>query len=147
MRIVLRRCIQSTPFPEDSIMFAPSAAVQGYLAPGEHWSGAAMPRPGSPGSDLPGRSGDLWRKSPQIVFGSAAEMLSAFGMQQGGSQYRRPVASFQRIFGATIFFGADSQSERAVVVHRARFSFMTEARIWYSHDPEQGCCREIARTG
>jgi hypothetical protein len=77
------------------------------------------------------------RKSPQIVFESAAEMLQTFGMQQGGSQYRRLVASFQRIFGATIFFGTDSQSQRALVVHRARFSFMTEARIWYSHDPEQ----------
>ena len=77
------------------------------------------------------------QKSPQIVFESAAEMLSTFGMQQGGSQYRRLVASFQRIFGATIFFGTNSQSERTVVVHRARFSFMTEARIWYSRDPEQ----------
>src|SRR5215831_529443 len=79
----------------------------------------------------------LRQKSPQIVFESAAEMLSTFGMQQGGSQYRRLVASFQRIFGATIFFGTDSQSERAVVVHCARFNFMTEARIWYSRDPEQ----------
>jgi hypothetical protein len=77
------------------------------------------------------------QKSPQIVFESAAEMLDTFGMLQGGSQYRRLVASFQRIFGATIFFGTDSQSERAVVVHRARFNFMTEARIWYSRDPAQ----------
>src|SRR5215471_2067354 len=81
------------------------------------------------------------QKSPQIVFDSAAGMLSTFGMQQGGSQYRRLVASFQRIFGATIFFGNDSQSERAVVVHRARFSFMTEARIWYSRDSEQKLLR------
>ena len=77
------------------------------------------------------------QKSPQIVFESAAEMLDTFGMQQGGSKYRRLVKSFQRIFGATIFFGTDSQSERVMVVHRARFSFMTEARIWYSSDPEQ----------
>ena len=87
------------------------------------------------------------QKSLQIVFESAAEMLDTFGMQQGGSQYRRLVASFQRIFGATIFFGTDnSQSERAGVVHRARFNFMTEARIWYSRDPEQSCCQEISRT-
>jgi hypothetical protein len=77
------------------------------------------------------------QKSPQIMFESAAAMLDTFGMQQGGSQYRRLVASFQRIFGATIFFGTDSQSERAAVVHHARFSFMREARIWYSRDPEQ----------
>ena len=30
-------------------------------------------------------------------------------MQQGGTQYRRLVGAFQRIFGATIFFGTDSQ--------------------------------------
>ena len=64
-------------------------------------------------------------------------MLDTFGMQQGGSQYRRLVAAFQRIFGATIFFGTDTQRERVAVIHRARFNFMSEARIWYSRDPEQ----------
>lgn len=77
------------------------------------------------------------QKSPQITFESAAEMLNTFGMQQGGTQYRRLMASFQRIFGATISFGTDCQTRRAAVVHRARFNFMTEARIWYSRDPEQ----------
>jgi len=61
-------------------------------------------------------------------------MLDAFGLQQGGSQYRRLVASFERIFGATIFFGTDTQIDRASVFHHARFNFMTEARIWYSRD-------------
>jgi len=77
------------------------------------------------------------QQSSQIRFESAAEMLDTFGMQQGGSQYRRLVAAFQRIFGATIFFGTDTQRERAAVIHRARFNFMSEARIWYSRDPEQ----------
>jgi hypothetical protein len=72
-----------------------------------------------------------------ITFRSAAEMLDTFGMQQGGSQYRRLVGAFQRIFGATIFFGTDMQRERAVVTHHARFNFMREARIWYSRDPNQ----------
>lgn len=76
------------------------------------------------------------QQSPQITFDSAAEMLDTFGMQQGGSQYRRLVGSFQRIFGATIFFGTNTQGEQAAVFHRARFNFMTEARIWYSRDPE-----------
>ena len=53
-------------------------------------------------------------------------MLDVFGMQQGGSQYRRLIAAFQRIFGATIFFGTDAQ--------HARFNFMREARIWYSRE-------------
>lgn len=72
-----------------------------------------------------------------ITFRSAAEMLETFGMQQGGSQYRRLVAAFQRIFGATIFFGTDTQTQRAMVTHQARFNFMREARIWYSRDPSQ----------
>jgi hypothetical protein len=45
-------------------------------------------------------------------------------------QYRRLVTAFQRIFGATIF-GKDTHREKAMVVHRARFSFMSEAGIWY----------------
>jgi hypothetical protein len=59
-------------------------------------------------------------------------MLDTFGMQQGGSQYCRLVDSFQRIFGATIFFGTDGVRDRAPVAHRARFNFMAEARIWLS---------------
>jgi hypothetical protein len=58
-------------------------------------------------------------------------------MKQGGTQYRRLMAAFQRIFGTTIFFGTDTQRETATVVHRARFSFMSEARIWYSRNSEQ----------
>lgn len=77
------------------------------------------------------------QQAPRITFGSAAEMLDTFGMQQGGSQYRRLVASFQRIFGATIFFGTDTQREHATVFHRARFNFVTEARIWYSRNADE----------
>ena len=42
------------------------------------------------------------QQTPQITFESAAQMLDTFGMQQGGTQYRRLVGAFQRIFGATI---------------------------------------------
>jgi hypothetical protein len=87
------------------------------------------------------------QQTARITFDSAAEMLDTFGMQQGGSQYRRLIGAFQRIFGATIFFGTDTQCERAAVVHSARFNFMTEARIWYSRDPEQqllpGDCQNL----
>jgi hypothetical protein len=56
--------------------------------------------------------------------------------------------SFQRIFGATIFFGTDTQHKKAVVIHQARFNFMTEPRIWYTRDQDQqtlpgGCQNEI----
>jgi hypothetical protein len=56
-------------------------------------------------------------------------MLETFGMQQGGSQYHRLIGAFQRVFGATIFFGTDTQRERAIVTHQARFNFMREALI------------------
>jgi hypothetical protein len=77
------------------------------------------------------------QKTQSITFRSAAEMLDVFGMQQGGSQYRRLIGAFQRVFGATIFFGTDTQREKATVTHQARFNFMREARIWYSRDANQ----------
>lgn len=77
------------------------------------------------------------QQSRTIRFRSAAQMLDAFGMQQGGTQYRRLTSAFQRIFGATIFFGTDAQRERATVIHRARFNFMSEARIWYTRNRAQ----------
>jgi hypothetical protein len=77
------------------------------------------------------------QQTQTITFRSAAEMLDIFGMQQGGSQYRRLIAAFQRVFGATIFFGTDTQRERAMVTHQARFNFMREARIRYSRDSNQ----------
>ncbi len=48
------------------------------------------------------------QQSQTVTFSGAAEMLETFGMQQGGSQYRRLIAAFQRIFGATIFLGTDT---------------------------------------
>ncbi len=77
------------------------------------------------------------QQRPTIAFRSAAEMLDVFGLQQGGTQYRRLIASFQRVFGATIFFGTDTQREKAAVMHQSRFNFMREARIWYSRNPNQ----------
>ncbi len=76
------------------------------------------------------------QKTQTITFKSAAEMLDTFGMQQGGSQYRRLIAAFQRVFGATIFFGTETQ-RKASVFHQTRFSFMSEARIWYNRDLDQ----------
>jgi hypothetical protein len=35
---------------------------------------------------------------------------------------------------STIFFGTDTQHERAAVIHRDGFNFMSEARIWYSRN-------------
>jgi hypothetical protein len=77
------------------------------------------------------------QQSQTIRFRTAAEMLETFEMHKGGKEYRRLVAAFERIFGATIFFGTDTFSGTAKVVQRSRFSFFHEAQIWYSRDPQQ----------
>ena len=78
------------------------------------------------------------KQSQTIRFRTASEMVETFGMHKGGKkEYRRLVAAFERIFGATIFFGTDTFRGTAKVVQRSRFSFFREAQIWYSRDPEQ----------
>jgi hypothetical protein len=77
------------------------------------------------------------QQSQTIRFKSAAQMLDTFGMAKGGKEYRRLVAAFERIFGATIFFGTDSVRGGARVVHRCRFNFLREAQIWYDRDSLQ----------
>lgn len=77
------------------------------------------------------------QKSQTVRFESAAEMLDTFGMAKGGKEYRRLVGAFERIFGATIFFGSEAGGHSARVVHRTRFNFLSEARIWYNCDRER----------
>ena len=77
------------------------------------------------------------QKSQLIRFRTAAEMLESFGMHTGGKEYRRLVAAFERIFGATIFFGTDTLGGKVKVIQRARFNFLREAQIWYSRTPDQ----------
>ena len=78
------------------------------------------------------------QQSQTIRFKSASVMLETFGMAKGGKEYRRLVAAFVRIFGATIFFGTDSVSATARIVHRSRFNFLREATIWYQRDGTTG---------
>ena len=78
------------------------------------------------------------QKSQTIRFRTAAEMLESFGMHTGGKEYRRLVGAFERIFGATIFFGTDSFRGKATMIQRSRFNSMREAQIWYSREhPDQ----------
>jgi hypothetical protein len=78
------------------------------------------------------------RQQSRIVrFESAAELLDTFGLSKGGKEYRRLVSAFERIFGATIFFGTETSRPAAKVVHRSRFNFLSEAQIWYNHDSAQ----------
>jgi hypothetical protein len=64
-------------------------------------------------------------------------MLQTYGMHKGGKEYRRLVSAFERIFGATIFFGTDQARSAAKVVQRSRFNFLREAQIWYDRRPDQ----------
>jgi hypothetical protein len=80
------------------------------------------------------------QKSQTIRFRSASGMLATFGLQKGGKEYRRLIASFERIFGATMFFGTESLTARARVVQRSRFNFLREAQIWYNRSPEEQSC-------
>lgn len=77
------------------------------------------------------------QKSPIVRFRSAGEMLDIFGMHKGGKEYRRLVSAFERIFGATIFFGTDQIRSAAKLVQRSRFNFLREAQIWYNREPDQ----------
>jgi Plasmid encoded RepA protein len=76
------------------------------------------------------------QQSPVLRFKSAAEMLETFGMQKGGKEYRRLIQAFERIFGATIFFGTDEQRPKARVITKGRFNFLREAKLWYTRDTE-----------
>ena len=64
-------------------------------------------------------------------------MLDIFGMHKSGKEYRRLVSAFERIFGATIFFGTDQVRSAARLVQRSRFNFLREAQIWYNREPDQ----------
>jgi hypothetical protein len=77
------------------------------------------------------------QKSPTIRFRSAGEMLETFGMHKGGTEYRRLVQAFERIFGATIFFGTDQTKGTAAVVQRSRFNFLQAAQLWFHKNTDQ----------
>ena len=82
------------------------------------------------------------QKNQTVRFRSGAEMLDTFGLSKGGKEYRRLVQAFERIFGATIFFGTDQIRGKANVIQRSRFNFLREARIWYSRDAGQSVLSE-----
>lgn len=77
------------------------------------------------------------QRNPTIHFASAAEMLDTFEMAHGGKEYRRLIAAFERIFGSTIFFGSDTQTSKARIIDRERFTFLSRARLWYTRSPEE----------
>jgi hypothetical protein len=68
--------------------------------------------------------------------------LTIPGMSSGttcvalGTCATRTIAAFERIFGATMFFGTEKLMSTAKVVQRSRFNFLREAHIWYNRCSE-----------
>jgi len=61
-------------------------------------------------------------------------MLDYFELPKNGYHYTRIVQGFQRIFGATIFFGTEEQRKRAVVLDSIRFHFFDRMQIWCNRE-------------
>jgi hypothetical protein len=59
-------------------------------------------------------------------------MLDFFRLPKDGFHYRRLVEAFKRVFGATIFFGTEAQSDTKAVIDWARFHFLDHMKLWYS---------------
>ena len=53
---------------------------------------------------------------------------------KNGYHYHRIVQGFQRIFGATIFFGTEEQRQKAVVLDSTRFHFFDRLQLWYNRE-------------
>lgn len=73
-------------------------------------------------------------RSPIVRFAGGKEVLDFLGLGHGGKEYRRMVAAFERVFGATIFFSSDGTD--GLLVSRARFNFMSSIQIWYDGSAE-----------
>ena len=71
-----------------------------------------------------------------VRFKSAAKMLEMFGKRTDGAQYKRLVQGFQRIFGATVFFGND-ETRKAPIWFGSRFNFLDSAKLWFAPDSNQ----------
>src|SRR5215468_10265948 len=72
------------------------------------------------------------QKNRVVHFSSATQLLEFFRLPRDGPHYRRMVEGFQRVFAATIFFGAEQQPERNTVVDLARFQFFDGMRLWFN---------------
>jgi hypothetical protein len=59
-------------------------------------------------------------------------MLDFFRLPKDGFHYCRLVQAFQRILGATIFFGTEEQSDANMLIDWARFHFFDSMKLWYA---------------
>ncbi|MGD0125408.1 MAG: replication protein RepA [Terriglobia bacterium] len=71
------------------------------------------------------------QRSRVVRFGAASEILDFFRLFKDGKRYRRLIEGFQRVFGATMFFGTNDEPRRELVLDWARFHFFDDLRLWF----------------
>ena len=79
----------------------------------------------------------LQQNSRTVTFKSAAEILDTFGLHKDGKTYRRLVEGFQRIFGATVFFGTKDSQGHNLMYEGSRFHFFDKIKVWYTKHLDQ----------
>jgi Plasmid encoded RepA protein len=72
------------------------------------------------------------QRSRTARFESAIELLRFFRLPTDGRYYARIIEGFKRIFGATIFFGAQEQADGKPMIDCARFHFFDDAHLWFN---------------
>jgi len=74
------------------------------------------------------------QRSRVVRFASPSQMLDFFELPKNGYHYTRIVQGFQRIFGATIFFGTEEQRRKEALLDSVRFNFFDRMHIWYKRE-------------
>jgi len=71
------------------------------------------------------------QRSRVVHFGAASEILDFFRLFKDGKRYHRLIGGFQRVFGATMFFGTNDDLTRELVLDCARFHFFDHLHLWF----------------
>ncbi len=79
----------------------------------------------------------VFQKDRTIRFNSPSQVLDYFELPKNGYHYKRIVHGFERIFGATIFFGMEEQRKKEIISNWARFHFFDKMQLWYHRDDNQ----------
>ena len=74
------------------------------------------------------------QKSSRVRFARPSALLDYFELPKNGHHYNRIVQGFQRVFGATIFFGTEEQRQKTVVSNSVRFHFFDCVKLWYNRE-------------
>ncbi len=78
------------------------------------------------------------QQSAVVHFEHLSEMLDYFALPMTGFYYKRIAEAFQRLFGATIFFGTEEHPSQRTVLDWARFHFFDRVKLWCSREEVLG---------